>query len=99
MRPTSPRVCSSTLRPKDIDRKSTRLNSRHLGISYAVFCLEKKERRYALHMTCAPLENLDEYDCVVIFTDHSDYDYRLFFFKARRPADIRTLPQPVAFPN
>src|SRR5262245_38920322 len=26
-----------------IDRKSTRLNSSHLGISYAVFCLKKKE--------------------------------------------------------
>src|ERR1035438_5030762 len=25
-----------------IDRKSTRLNSSHLGISYAVFCLKKK---------------------------------------------------------
>src|SRR5262245_55430116 len=32
--------------PKDVpeaqDRKSTRLNSSHLGISYAVFCLKKK---------------------------------------------------------
>src|SRR5256885_11324218 len=27
------------------DRKSTRLNSSHLVISYAVFCLKKKERR------------------------------------------------------
>src|SRR5437899_9226704 len=27
------------------DRKSTRLNSSHLGISYAVFCLKKKRRR------------------------------------------------------
>src|SRR5258705_5499221 len=26
-----------------VDRKSTRLNSSHLGISYAVFCLEKKK--------------------------------------------------------
>src|SRR5258705_12732769 len=26
-----------------IDRKSTRLNSSHLGISYAVFCLRKEE--------------------------------------------------------
>src|SRR5262245_64262091 len=26
----------------DQDRKSTRLNSSHLGISYAVFCLKKK---------------------------------------------------------
>ena len=28
-----------------IDRKSTRLNSSHLGISYAVFCLKKKKRK------------------------------------------------------
>src|SRR5205814_10669886 len=27
---------------KVLDRKSTRLNSSHLGISYAVFCLKKK---------------------------------------------------------
>src|SRR5439155_22251518 len=28
------------------DRKSTRLNSSHVAISYAVFCLKKKKRRY-----------------------------------------------------
>src|SRR5205814_6189067 len=28
---------------KPLDRKSTRLNSSHLGISYAVFCLKKKK--------------------------------------------------------
>src|SRR5205807_6774250 len=28
------------------DRKSTRLNSSHLVISYAVFCLKKKKRRW-----------------------------------------------------
>src|SRR5258705_6810752 len=27
------------------DRKSTRLNSSHLGISYAVFCLKKKNKQ------------------------------------------------------
>src|SRR5256885_3238724 len=34
-----------------IDRKSTRLNSSHLVISYAVFCLKKKKmaERYILH--------------------------------------------------
>src|ERR1035441_11103545 len=33
----------ATLRvPRYADRKSTRLNSSHLGISYAVFCLKKK---------------------------------------------------------
>src|SRR5262245_62518488 len=29
----------------DLDRKSTRLNSSHLGISYAVFCLKKNNRK------------------------------------------------------
>src|SRR5438045_4736831 len=28
------------------DRKSTRLNSSHLGISYAVFCLKKKKEKF-----------------------------------------------------
>src|ERR1035441_6664977 len=31
-----------TSRLPPLDRKSTRLNSSHLGISYAVFCLKKK---------------------------------------------------------
>src|SRR5947199_2909072 len=30
------------------DRKSTRLNSSHLGISYAVFCLKKKKTKLAI---------------------------------------------------
>src|SRR5256885_15017946 len=33
----------------EIDRKSTRLNSSHLVISYAVFCLKKKKKR------CCPM--------------------------------------------
>src|SRR5205814_5113231 len=32
-----------------LDRKSTRLNSSHLGISYAVFCLKKKKRNKITH--------------------------------------------------
>src|ERR1035438_8047929 len=35
------------------DRKSTRLNSSHLGISYAVFCLKKKEYQLSLLSTSA----------------------------------------------
>src|SRR5438045_8915455 len=31
--------------PRLRDRKSTRLNSSHLGISYAVFCLKKKKNK------------------------------------------------------
>src|SRR5438128_7105333 len=34
------------------DRKSTRLNSSHGSISYAVFCLKKKIKLHALQMRC-----------------------------------------------
>src|SRR2546426_6363385 len=40
--PSSPRALRSSSTPT-IDRKSTRLNSSHLVISYAVFCLKKKK--------------------------------------------------------
>src|SRR5262245_64435395 len=33
--------------PPQRDRKSTRLNSSHLGISYAVFCLKKKKQQHS----------------------------------------------------
>src|SRR5256885_3454603 len=38
---------------EDEDRKSTRLNSSHLVISYAVFCLKKKNNHGALHLVLA----------------------------------------------
>src|SRR2546430_9775908 len=34
--------CAAGFRPRGGDRKSTRLNSSHSQISYAVFCLKKK---------------------------------------------------------
>src|SRR5256885_3183962 len=41
------------------DRKSTRLNSSHLVISYAVFCLKKK-KAYTVHAV-ARVRRLDRY--------------------------------------
>src|SRR5258708_14360867 len=38
----------SLVEGKEIDRKSTRLNSSHQIISYAVFCLKKKNRHHRL---------------------------------------------------
>src|SRR5688572_31105755 len=41
-----PKACLETLRgTKAQDRKSTRLNSSHSQISYAVFCLKKKRKK------------------------------------------------------
>src|SRR5438045_6673654 len=42
------------------DRKSTRLNSSHLGISYAVFCLKKKRR---IQATEPQIEAVEEQEC------------------------------------
>src|SRR2546430_11230417 len=43
--------------PRDVlDRKSTRLNSSHSQISYAVFCLKKKKNRDPSRTTCRHLE-------------------------------------------
>src|SRR5690348_17631852 len=38
-------------RPRGEDRKSTRLNSSHPSISYAVFCLKKKKKQKHIHPT------------------------------------------------
>src|SRR5688572_5853051 len=40
-------VPNKTLKP-GVDRKSTRLNSSHSQISYAVFCLKKKKTKYTV---------------------------------------------------
>src|SRR5690348_17607207 len=42
---------SETFRIRTIDRKSTRLNSSHPSISYAVFCLKKKKKHTHLHLS------------------------------------------------
>src|SRR5947199_2749091 len=44
------------------DRKSTRLNSSHLGISYAVFCLKKKTRSDKPSRKRAPTRTCDRND-------------------------------------
>src|SRR5204862_7363854 len=38
-------VCAREAAGQYLDRKSTRLNSSHVEISYAVFCLKKKKKR------------------------------------------------------
>src|SRR6266481_6917537 len=39
------RTCESWSSRLSLDRKSTRLNSSHSSISYAVFCLKKKKKK------------------------------------------------------
>jgi UDP-N-acetyl-D-glucosamine dehydrogenase len=46
-------------------------------------------RHYDLNMTSTPLENLEQYDCVLIMTDHSGYDYREIVSKSQLVVDSR----------
>ncbi|HTS35703.1 MAG TPA: nucleotide sugar dehydrogenase [Candidatus Solibacter sp.] len=46
-------------------------------------------RKYDLQMKCADLKNLEQYDCVVIVTDHSDYDYAGIVQEAQLVVDTR----------
>ena len=46
-------------------------------------------RKYDLQMKCAPLEDLGQYDCVLIVTDHSDYDYPRIVREAKLVVDTR----------
>jgi UDP-N-acetyl-D-glucosamine dehydrogenase len=46
-------------------------------------------RKYNLQMTCTPLDNLGQYDCVLIVTDHSDYDYKNIVAESQLVVDSR----------
>jgi len=46
-------------------------------------------RKYDLQMKCAPLDNLGAYDCVLIVTDHSDYDYAKIVRESKLVVDTR----------
>jgi len=46
-------------------------------------------RHYDLNMTNTPLDNLDQYDAVLIVTDHSSYDYKAIVEQSRLIIDTR----------
>ncbi|HEY6375020.1 MAG TPA: nucleotide sugar dehydrogenase [Edaphobacter sp.] len=56
-------------------------------------------RHYNLNMTCTPLENLEQYDCVLIMTDHSDYDYEDIVSKAKLVVDSRNATKGIQSPK
>jgi UDP-N-acetyl-D-glucosamine dehydrogenase len=46
-------------------------------------------RKYDLQMKCSTLDDLGQYDCVLIVTDHSDYDYTKIVNEAKLVVDSR----------
>jgi len=58
-----------------------------------------KGRKYDLQMKCAPLENLGQYDCVLIVTDHSDYDYARIVRESQLVVDTRNATRGIKSPK
>jgi UDP-N-acetyl-D-glucosamine dehydrogenase len=56
-------------------------------------------RKYALNMTSTPLDRIPEYDCVVIVTDHSQYDYRSIVSRAKLVVDTRNATKGIEADN
>jgi UDP-N-acetyl-D-glucosamine dehydrogenase len=48
-----------------------------------------KGRKYDLKLKCAELKDLGQYDCVLIVTDHSDYDYGRIVQESQLVVDTR----------
>jgi UDP-N-acetyl-D-glucosamine dehydrogenase len=58
-----------------------------------------KGRKYDLQMKCAPLENLGQYDCVLIVTDHSDYDFASIVRESQLVVDTRNATRGIKSPK
>jgi len=58
-----------------------------------------KGRKYDLQMKRTELEQLGKYDCVVIVTDHSDYDYKKIVGEAQLVVDTRNATKDIDSPK
>jgi UDP-N-acetyl-D-glucosamine dehydrogenase len=58
-----------------------------------------KGRKYDLQMKCAELSNFGQYDCVLIVTDHSDYDYRRIVEESQLVVDTRNATRGIVSPK
>src|ERR1700751_3743516 len=67
------------------------LKSRGAEVSYndPYFPMIGKGRKYDLQMKCASLDNFGHYDCVLIVTDHSYYDYQRIVRESQLVVDTR----------
>ena len=58
-----------------------------------------KGRKYDLQMTRAELKDLGQYDCVLIVTDHSDYDYKHIVQESQLVVDTRNATRGIQSPK
>jgi UDP-N-acetyl-D-glucosamine dehydrogenase len=67
------------------------LRAQGAAVSYhdPFFPVLDKGRKYNLQLKCVPLETLAAYECVLIVTDHSSYDYGDIVRQAQLVVDTR----------
>jgi UDP-N-acetyl-D-glucosamine dehydrogenase len=58
-----------------------------------------KGRKYNLNMTRSSLDNISEFDCVVIVTDHSHYDYQKIVNESQLVVDTRNATKGISSPK
>ncbi len=63
------------------------------------FAVVGKGRKYDLQMKNTPLDNLGQYDCVLIVTDHSDYDFARIVRESKLVVDSRNATRGIESPN
>jgi UDP-N-acetyl-D-glucosamine dehydrogenase len=63
------------------------------------FAFVGRGRKYDLQMANTPLENLGQYDCVIIVTDHSDYDYEKIVRESKLVIDTRNATKRIQAEN
>ncbi len=56
-------------------------------------------RHYDLNMTNTPLEDLGQYDAVLIVTDHTSYDYSAIVEQSQLVVDTRNATRGINSPN
>ena len=56
-------------------------------------------RHYNLNMTSTPLDDLGQYDCVLILTDHTQYDYPTIVKESKLVVDTRNATKGISAPN
>ncbi len=56
-------------------------------------------RHYNLNMTSTPLDHLEQYDCVLIVTDHSDYNYEDIVKRSQLVVDTRNATKGIQSPK
>ncbi len=58
-----------------------------------------KGRKYSLQMRSTPLDKIGEFDCVVVVTDHSSYDYQRIVNQAQIVVDTRNATKGIFSPK